>query len=76
MMAYDSERIARRLKSLRMDKGWEQADLARESGVSLAAIASCESCRTGMRLDTAVKLADALGCTLEQLVCRDEKAAR
>lgn len=70
-MAYDKGRVARRLKSLRMDKGWEQADLARESGVSLAAIASCESCRTGMQLDTALKLADALGCTLETLACRD-----
>ena len=42
-MPYDKERVARRLKSLRVDAGMEQADLT-----------------------------EALGCTLEQLVCRDE----
>ena len=71
-MPYDKERVARRLKSLRVDAGMEQADLAEASGVGLGTIASAEPCRTGMNLDTAFDLTEALGCTLEQLVCRDE----
>ncbi|GKG90222.1 MAG: helix-turn-helix transcriptional regulator [Gordonibacter pamelaeae] len=71
-MPYDKERVARRLKSLRVDAGMEQADLAEASGVGLGTIASAETCRTGMNLDTAFDLTEALGCTLEQLVCRDE----
>ncbi len=70
-MGYDKDRIARRLKSLRADKGWEQDDLARESGVSKAVIANIETARTGTSLDTAFKLTEALGCSLEQLVCRE-----
>lgn len=72
MIMYDKERIARRLKSLRADKGWDQDMLANRAGVSKSAIASCESQRTGLSLDTAYKITEALGCTLEQLVCRDE----
>lgn len=70
-MGYDKERVARRLKSLRADKGWEQDDLARESGVSKAVIANIETARTGTGLDVAFKLTEALGCTLDQLVCRE-----
>jgi transcriptional regulator with XRE-family HTH domain len=70
-MSYDRERIARRLKSLRADKGWSQEDLANASGVPLNTIRSAETTRTGMNLDTAYKLTEALGCTLDVLVCRD-----
>lgn len=70
-MAYDKERVARRLKSLRMDKGWDQETLAKESNVSLGTISSIEIARNGMSLDTACKLTDALGCSLERLVCRE-----
>lgn len=70
-MAYDKERVARRLKSLRTDKGWGQEELAERSGVPLNTIRSAETARTGMNLDTAFKLTDALGCTLDALVCRD-----
>ena len=45
-MPYDKERVARRLKSLRVDAGMEQADLAEASGVGLGTIASAETCRT------------------------------
>lgn len=71
-MPYDKERVARRMKSLRADKGWDQSDLAREAGVSLDAIASAETARRGMNLDTAYDIAEALGCSMERLVCRDE----
>ncbi len=71
-MPYDKERVARRLKSLRADKGWEQKDLAREAGVSIDVVASAETARRGMNLDTAYDIAEALGCSLERLVCREE----
>ncbi|MEG0504282.1 MAG: helix-turn-helix transcriptional regulator [Raoultibacter sp.] len=70
-MPYNKERVARRLKSLRADIGWDQSELASESGVSKNVIASAETARTGMNLDTAFDLTEALGCTLEQLVCRE-----
>lgn len=74
-MPYDKERVARRMKSLRADKGWDQSDLAREAGVSIDAIASAETARRGMNLDTAYDIATALGCSMERLVCRDEREA-
>lgn len=70
-MGYDKERIARRLKSLRADKGWDQDDLARKSGVSKAVIANIETARSGTGLDVAFKLTEALDCTIDQLVCRE-----
>ncbi len=63
-------RMGNRLKSLRIDKGWDQERLARESGVSLGTVAKFEIGQNGIRFDTAVKLADALGCTLDELACR------
>lgn len=72
-MIYDKERVAMRVKSLRIDKGWDQADLSRESGVSAATIANIETARSGMGFDTAVKIANAVGCTLDKLACRDER---
>lgn len=59
-MEYDKYRVARRLKSLRVDKGWSQDDLARESDVSKAMIANIETARSGMGLDTAFKITGAL----------------
>lgn len=71
---YDRERMARRVKSLRMDRGWDQAELAERSGVSKDTVVSIENARRGATLDTAVALADAFECTLESLVCRNQLA--
>lgn len=70
-MCMDTERVARRVKSLRIDKGWTQSDLAAESGVSLGSIARVEQARGCMSLEMACGIADALGCTLDVLACRD-----
>lgn len=72
---YDRERMARRVKSLRTDFGWDQLDLAKKAGVSKDTVSSIESARRGATLDTAVALADAFGCTLESLVCREPMTA-
>lgn len=71
-MPYDKERVSRRLKSLRADLGWDQADLAKAAGLSKDVVVNAETTRTGMNLDTAFDLTEAMGCTLEQLVCRDK----
>ena len=70
-MPYDKERVACRLKSLRQDKGWKQTDLAKKSGVNVCTIAAIETARTGTGLDTAYDLTQALGCSIEELVCRE-----
>lgn len=64
------DRMARRVKSLRIDKGWTQADLARESGVSQSMVARIEQALSCPGLDTTSDLADALGCTLDDIACR------
>ena len=69
-MSFNKEKIARRLKSLRADKGWDQSDLADAANVSRDSIARYETAEVGMGLDTAIKLADALGCGLDTLAVR------
>jgi transcriptional regulator with XRE-family HTH domain len=69
-MPYNKERVGNRLAALRKDKGMTQEELAKASGVSLNSIARYETADTSMGLDAAFDLTEALGCTLDQLVCR------
>ena len=71
-MAYDKERVARRLKSLRADLGYDQQKLADLSGIPLRTIVSYETATAAMGMENAVKLADALECTLDELSCRND----
>lgn len=73
-MPYDKERVGNRLAALRKDKGMTQEDLAKASGISLNSIARYEIGDTSMGLDAAYDLTAALGCTLDQLVCRNHFA--
>ena len=43
MAGFDKRVFSNRLAALRNDRGWSQGDLARESGVSLNAIARYEA---------------------------------
>lgn len=70
---YDRKRVARRLKSLRADKGWNQRELAERAKVCVDTIVSFETGRRGIGLEKACAIADALECTLDQLVCRGEE---
>ncbi len=72
---YDRERMARRVKSLRADKGWDQERLASEAHVSKDTVVSIETARRGIGLDMAVALADALGCDMDELICRQKTVA-
>jgi transcriptional regulator with XRE-family HTH domain len=67
MAEFSKVSFANRLSALRNDKGWSQEDLARESGVSLNAVARYESEANVPTLETAFKLAEALGCSLDVL---------
>lgn len=49
-------------------KGWTIYRLSKESGVSLTALYSLEEKKNGPTADTLVKLADALGVTVDELV--------
>jgi len=57
------------LKKLRKKKGWSQERLARESGISYQTLIKTEQDRIKTpRLDTLIKLAKALGVSLDKLV--------
>lgn len=49
-------------------KGWTIYRLSKESGVSLTALYSLEKKQMGPTADTLVRLADALGVTVDELV--------
>lgn len=69
-MIYDKQRIANRIKSLRIDLGMSQEELAETSGVNLRTIQSYEQGKAIMGMDSASKLADTLNCSLDRLICR------
>ena len=71
-MAYDKARVGLRIKSLRVDKGYDQRQLSELSTVPMATIQSYENGMTVMGMENATKLADALGCTLDRLACRTD----
>ena len=61
------------IKAMRIAKGMTQNDLADITGVNRVLIANYESKGKGMTLTTAMKLADALGCTVYDLI-KEESA--
>ena len=71
-MAYDKNRVGLRVKSLRIDKGYDQKRLSELSRVPVPTIQSYEDGTCVMGMENAVKLADALGCTLDRLACRTD----
>ncbi len=61
------EAIARALRVKRAEAGMSQEELAKRSGVSVDAIRSYERQMSLPLLETAYKLAEALGCTVNDL---------
>jgi transcriptional regulator with XRE-family HTH domain len=55
-----------RLAELRRAKGWSQEALARAAGLSTSAVSKAENSGVDVSWSTAVKLADALGVSLDQ----------
>lgn len=68
MNDFDSKAFAQRLKALRMERDMDQDALADASGVSKGAIARYETGRSIPRVDVAVSLAGALGCSCDVLI--------
>jgi transcriptional regulator with XRE-family HTH domain len=62
--------MATRLKRLRQQAGLSQAALAKAAGVPLGTLRGWEYARRTPLLDAAARLADALGCTLDELAGR------
>jgi transcriptional regulator with XRE-family HTH domain len=59
----------RNLKKLRKQKGWSQEKLAREAGISYQTLIKIEQGRIkNPKLETLIKLAKALGISLDRLV--------
>ena len=71
-MRYDKKRAGMRLRSLRVDKGYDQKQLSQLSTVPQPTIQSYEDGTCTMGMENAVKLAEALGCTLDRLACRED----
>lgn len=56
-----------KLEQLRKDKGLSQAELAKELGVDQSTVCLWEKEKTFPRVEVAIRLAEALGCTLEEI---------
>jgi transcriptional regulator with XRE-family HTH domain len=62
----------KKLKALRNQKGWSQEKLAQEAGISYHTLIKLE--QSGIknpRIETVIKLADALSVSLDELVGRE-----
>ena len=62
------------IKQLREQRGWTQEMLSEISGVHRVLIANYESKGKGMTVATATKLANAFGCTINELFGKEETA--
>lgn len=64
--------IGERLKRLRREAGFKSARaFAEHAGMSVSAYTSYEQGRSNMNLLVAAKIADLLGCTLDEMAGRD-----
>ncbi len=63
-----------RIKQLRKEMGWTQAELASKLGLKDSAIAKYEKGRVeNMKRDTIAKMADLFGCSPVYLMCMEDK---
>ena len=72
VQGYDQEGMAARLRELRQKRGLKQKELAREIGVSYAAISEYECGMRQPHLSSIIMLADYFGVTVEYLVGRED----
>lgn len=57
-----------RVKELRKSRGFSQSELANKLGVSRTTVTMWESSGQCPRLETAVRVASVLGCTIDDLL--------
>jgi molybdate-binding protein/DNA-binding XRE family transcriptional regulator len=61
------EKLPNQLKTHRISRGWSQAELAQRAGISRAAVSAIEINRLVPSVAAALGLAQALGCSVEDL---------
>ena len=73
------ETIGDRIRKMRDEKGWTQDDLARAAGISKGFLSDVENGKRNISADNVLKVANALGASLEYLLRgstpQDEPAA-
>ena len=57
-----------KIKALRESKGLTQVQLSEQTGINRVTIARYETSDSGMTIDSAKRLAEALGCTVDELL--------
>ena len=67
----DLKLVGSRIKAVRISRGMSQADLAVEASVSLPLISNIKRGKTGMQLETFVKVAEALQVSADYLLRPD-----
>lgn len=67
----DLKLVGSRIKAVRISRGMSQADLAVEASVSLPLISNIVRGKTGMQLETFVKVAEALQVSADYLLRPD-----
>lgn len=66
-MSIDYISIGRRIREVRKERGWTQAQLAEKSGIEPSNISHIERAATKLSLPTMVNIANALEVTLDEL---------
>lgn len=66
-----SKYIGIRIRSLRQERNWLQADLANKSGLPVRTIGRIERGEVDVRISTLFKIAKALGVTLKDVIGYD-----
>lgn len=62
-----------KIKELRLNKGWSQEELAKKSGVGRISIIRYENNERIPQVDVASRIANALGCTIDELLGEEGK---
>lgn len=70
-MPFDLHYMALEMKKKRIDKGWDQQDLANASGVSRDSISRYEAEMNAPTFESACKIADAFGCKTDDFWSRE-----
>lgn len=70
-MNFDMEIVGRRIKSGIVDSGMDYETFASKVGVSTDTVRSWVVGRSGISLENAVKVADALGWSLDRVAVRE-----
>lgn len=65
--------FSRRMRSVREEKGWSQAELAKKTGITPAAVSQFEGGSRKPTLPILGKLADVLGVSIDYLAGKSEQ---